>query len=127
LLNDMVSGIPIESKRTGQSRIQAFAFILAAGLAVCVTVGLAVLSFSEERQSVEISFDERINPNDAPIESLIRLPGIGVDRAEAIKAYRDNWARGNAVPAFRNCEDLAKVKGLSPTTINNMEEFLKFE
>ena len=123
----MVSDIPIESKRIRQSRIQAFAFILAVGLAVCVTVGSAVLSFSEEQLSAKIVFNEKINPNDAPIESLIRLPGIGIGRAEAIKAYRDDWVKGNAVPAFRNCEDLAKVKGLSPKTINNMEEFLKFE
>jgi competence ComEA-like helix-hairpin-helix protein len=123
----MVSDSLIELKENRQSRVQAFAFIIAAVLAICVMVSLMVLSFLKERQSVDIVFNEKINPNDASVESLMRLPGIGISRAEAIKAYRDKWVREEAVPAFRNCEDLAKVKGLSPGTINNMEEFLKFE
>jgi len=68
--------------------------------------------------------DDHINPNTAPLESLVRLPGLGVTRAAAIVAYRDNQVSG---PAFRDLNDLKKVKGIGPQTAQNAGQWLKFE
>jgi len=57
---------------------------------------------------------------------LARLPGIGLVRAEAIIAYRENFYDNEARP-FRDCDDLQKVRGIGPKTAANICEWLKFE
>jgi competence ComEA-like helix-hairpin-helix protein len=77
--------------------------------------------------SFEIGLDERVNPNDAPVASMVRLPGIGLGRAEAIVAYRENLDKERHSKAFQNSDDLQKVKGIGPKTANNINQWLKFE
>jgi len=72
--------------------------------------------------------ESQINPNVAPTASLVRLPGIGIGRAGAIVAYREEFSKKDANnPAFRNCDDLQKVKGIGPKTVENISKWLKFE
>jgi len=111
-----------------QKRIQSFAFVISVCVCVLFSVGFAVSSLSQFQQSREIALDERINPNEAPMVSLVRLPGIGIGRAEAIVAYRENFGeRELNRPAFRNCDDLQKVRGIGPKTVENISQWLKFE
>jgi competence ComEA-like helix-hairpin-helix protein len=114
-----------------QNRIQSFAFVISVCLAVCLSVGFAasgLVRFGIAFDSCKIELDERINPNDAPPASLVRLPGIGVSRAVAIVAYREDFSRQNGnTQAFQNCDDLQKVKGIGPKTAQNISGWLKFE
>jgi competence ComEA-like helix-hairpin-helix protein len=117
-----------------RSRIQSFAFVIAASLSVCLSACFVVLSFvgsqsaSGPPQADEISLDSRINPNYAPMASLVRLPGVGIVRAGAIVAYRKSFNRKNGNgPVFRNYDDLQKVKGIGPKTAQNIDQWLKFE
>jgi len=112
----------------GQNRIRSFAFVIAAGAAVLFSICFAVSSLSGFGQSCEIELDSRINPNYAPAASLVRLPGIGIGRAGAIVAYRKDFSEkaGNR-PAFQNCDDLRKVRGIGPKTVQNIRQWLKFE
>jgi len=114
-----------------QNRIQSFAFVIAASVCVLFSVVFAVSSlvgFGAASDGCEIELEGRINPNDAPVASLVRLPGIGIVRAEAIVAYRDNFSEQNTgAPAFQNPNDLQKVKGIGPKTVENISEWLKFE
>lgn len=117
----------IQRAEAGQNRIRSFAFIIS--VCICVLFSLVFISgFGNVEQSCKIELESRINPNDALAASLIRLPGIGVSRAQAIVAYREEFSKkdGNN-PAFRNCDDLQKVKGIGPKTIQNMSEWLKFK
>jgi competence ComEA-like helix-hairpin-helix protein len=92
------------------------------------SIALAASGLLGVGQSCQIVLDEQINPNDAPSASLVRLPGIGIGRAGAIVAYRDNFGKKNSNSrTFRNCEDLQKVKGIGPKTVENISEWLKFE
>ncbi len=110
-----------------QKSIQSFAFVISVCSAVCFSL-VFVSEFVRSSQSYEIELEGRINPNDAPIESLVRLPGIGVSRAGAIVAYRENFGgKDGGNPAFRGCNDLQKVKGIGPKTVQNISEWLKFE
>ena len=112
----------------GQNRIQSFAFVIAVSVAVCFSICFAVSSLLGFGQSYEIGLDEKINPNDAPLASLVRLPGIGISRAGAIVTYRENFAeQNNNTPAFQSPNDLQKVKGIGPKTVENIQEWLKFE
>lgn len=50
----------------------------------------------------------RINVNEATMDMLKKLPGIGGSKAKAIVTYRDKHG------AFRQVDDLKKVKGIGP-------------
>jgi len=64
---------------------------------------------------------DRIDPNTAPIASLVRLPGIGPSRAQAILDYRRTRTRRFACPA-----DLTRVRGIGPATVATMTPYLAF-
>ncbi len=53
---------------------------------------------------------ERIDVNRAPVVQLMRLPGVGRKKAEAMVAQRVRTP-------FRSLEDLLVVKGVSPSWI----------
>ena len=124
-----------------QNRIQSFAstaprnklqepgpFVVAVVAAFLLSVGFAASSFVRFRQPQPIELSSRINPNHAPAASLVRLPGIGVSKAEAIVAHRDSLAAQKAgLFAFEDCNDLQKVKGIGPKTVKNISQWLKFE
>ncbi|MHC4737801.1 MAG: ComEA family DNA-binding protein [Planctomycetota bacterium] len=104
------------------------AFVIAVLFGVLLSVGFAISTFPKFRQVCEIELQSRINPNDAPIASLVRLPGIGISRAGAIAAYRENFS--SCQPnrqAFRNSDDLQEVKGIGPKTVQNIRQCLTFE
>ncbi|MHC4603460.1 MAG: ComEA family DNA-binding protein [Planctomycetota bacterium] len=111
-----------------QNRIQSFAFVIAASVCVLFSVGFVASSLLTSGQSYEIELDQKINPNDAPVASLVRLPGIGIGKTRAIVAYREEFGEENGnKPAFQNPNDLQKVKGIGPKTVENIREWLKFE
>jgi competence ComEA-like helix-hairpin-helix protein len=113
----------------GQTQVQLAAFRVAIVITIvfCLYFALFVASAKTSGQ-VGIELEYRINPNDASPASLARLPGIGLARAEAIAAYREQFRqsnRGNL--AFQDCDDLQNVKGIGPVTAENMCVWLKFE
>ena len=124
----METGSFVKRAEVRQNRIQSFAFVISVCVAVCFCIGLAVSNIQGSGQSCEIKLEGEINPNDAPIASLVRLPGIGIGRAEAIVAYREDFSKEDSDNrAFRNCDDLQKIKGIGPKTAQNISKWLKFE
>lgn len=124
----MASNNYIRHSEAGQNRIQSFAFVISVFVCALLCTGFAISSFEAVRQSSVIELDERINPNEASVSSLVRLPGIGISRAEAIVAYRNNFSKEDSSSrAFRNCDDLQKIKGIGPITVQNISEWLTFE
>ncbi|MGD2095681.1 MAG: helix-hairpin-helix domain-containing protein [Phycisphaerales bacterium] len=110
-----------------QKMIQSFAFVIGMFAAFCFSLYFISESVGSG-QVCEIKLESRINPNEAPIASLVRLPGIGISRAGAIVAYRESLGSKNEeYPAFRNSNDLQKVKGIGPKTVQKIGELLKFE
>ena len=116
----------------GQKTIQSFAFVISVCVAVCFSCGFVSNLVRPESafNGCEIELESRINPNDAPVASLVRLPGIGMARATAIVEYRQRSqfiGKDSNSPAFRNCDDLQNVSGIGPKTVQNIDEWLKFE
>ncbi len=110
-----------------RNRIRAFGFVIS--VAVCILL-CVVLAAGPVRggHSCKAELESRINPNVAPMASLVRLPGIGRGRAAAILAYRADSKREEPdTPAFRNCYDLQNVHGIGPKTVQNIGKWLKFE
>ena len=113
-----------------QNRIQSFAFVISA----CVAIGfsgsfmVSLQAFESGTVRHESQLQGRINPNDAPVESLVRLPGLGIGRAGAIVAYRENFKKKNGKRlAFEDCNDLLKINGIGPKTVQNISEWLEFD
>jgi len=117
----------IQKSYADRTRIQSFAFVIAVFVGVLFGGSSFFLSLADSGQLCEIELDSCINPNDAPVASLVRLPGIGIGRAKAIVSYRNNFTEkaGNS-RAFRNHDDLQKVKGIGPKTVQNISQWLKF-
>lgn len=55
--------------------------------------------------------DEPVNINTADVQTLATLEGIGEKRAAAIIEYRTKHG------AFESVDDLVKVKGIGPKTV----------
>ncbi len=124
----MVSSQFAESTEAGQERIQTSGFVIAVGACVLFSICFAISCSSSSELPCGFELDGRINPNNAPVASLVRLPGIGLGRAEAIAAYRTDFAeQGKDCLAFQGCDDLQKVKGIGPKTVQNISQWLKFE
>jgi competence protein ComEA len=98
-------------------------FVLASAACLVLTIvysGTYLGRAAGERLEVA---EEKVNPNTADAASLMRLPNIGPARAEAIIAYRQSAAP----PAFEKAEDLEKVKGIGPKTVEGMRPWLGFD
>ncbi len=92
----------------------------------CVLVSTSGMD-AQLRSGDRARLDSRINPNDATVESLVRLPGLGLGRAGAIVAYRESVYREGRRPAFENLEDLRKIRGIGPKTVQGISEWITFD
>lgn len=106
------------------SRVQTFAFVVAVLICVALSGGFVISGYSKTSQHALAELDSRINPNVASAVSMARLPGVGVVRASAIVAYRQDY-QGDA-SAFESTDDLQKVKGIGPKTAEKISKWLKF-
>jgi competence ComEA-like helix-hairpin-helix protein len=111
-----------------QERIQAFAFVISIMMCAALAAGFLLRGVAVQGRPRQIQLDDRINPNNAPAVSLMRLQGVGLSRAEAIVACRENFGeKERRGPAFREANDLQKVRGIGPRTAQNIGQWLKFE
>lgn len=109
------------------ARTQSHAFIVAVGFCTILAVIFGTMVFSQGGNNDKIELLNRINPNEASVVSLARLPGIGVSRANAIVNYRREYAaNGGQGAAFKSGNDLDKVKGIGPATMQNIKQWLEF-
>ena len=116
--------------RDRQNSIQSFAFVISTCVAVGFCCGFASNHPADtstlDQQALEL--ENRINPNTAPAESLVRLPALGISRAGAIVAYRKSFNRANATRAAFECaDDLQKISGIGPKTVQQMSNWIEFE
>lgn len=66
-------------------------------------------------------FTYPLDLNQASKDELESLPGIGPEKAEDILAYRE------AFGPFESVEDLLKVEGIGPKTLESIRQFLVIE
>ena len=97
-------------------------------LSVCVilswvlTAGL-LAGHMAGRFGDKLEIEDKINPNTATMESLVRLPGIGPATAAAIIKYRQ---QDPGRQAFSKPEDIKAVKGIGPKKVQKMQPWLTF-
>jgi hypothetical protein len=72
----------------------------------------------------EIAVYDSVNPNSAPLESMVRLPGVGPATASSIIEYRKDTPVDKE--AFTRPADLQGIKGIGPKTVEKIEPWLSF-
>lgn len=109
-----------------ENDVRYSAFGLAIALAVIVSGFILAMQGGGGTQRA-ITLNESINPNTAPVASLLRLPGVGTIRAHAIVAYRQiHVAAHPDQVAFKRLKDLERIKGLGPSTVSALRPWLVF-
>ena len=101
------------------------AYRLAALAAIVLMLCLMGSGFVASSRSAVVVEPERINPNTAPLGSLVRLDGIGRARALDILHYRQVNAEFETV--FESAGDLQAIHGIGPKTAEKLEPWLTFE
>ncbi|KKL56327.1 hypothetical protein LCGC14_2246500, partial [marine sediment metagenome] len=86
--------------------------VVVLGLAISLPSNAAVTK-TEATESAEKS--QLVNVNQATVEQLIQLPGIGKSKAQAIVDYRTKQGK------FKSIADLAQVKGIGDKLIAKLE------
>jgi len=116
-----------EVDELGRRRAQGWAFVLAAAVGLALAVGFACHTAAGRRAAHPVVLDGRINVNEAPVASLVRLPGIGYSRAKAIVTYREQALRQGRTQPFEKPQDLENIVGIGPKTVEALAEHLRFE
>jgi hypothetical protein len=97
---------------------------------LCVAAGIAFAACGRDISAQRAAFgiDDTINPNNASPTSLARLPRIGPARAREIVSYRSQSSeRAHPGPVFGRPEDLRKVSGIGPATVEAVRPWLSFD
>jgi DNA uptake protein ComE-like DNA-binding protein len=68
-----------------------------------------------------------INPNHAPWHELALLPRIGESKARAIAAHRRTTNGDEPAAAFKVADDLQRVSGIGPKTVQRLTPELRFK
>ena len=110
-----------------QAAIQSLAFVI--GVSISAVLCLVWVARPSRNGYVVVGLYDRVNVNVEPIGSLMRLPGIGIGRASAIAAYRRQAgsSRGDRNRVFETCDDLEKIKGIGPKTVEAVRVYVVFE
>jgi competence protein ComEA len=73
----------------------------------------------EARRRTPLAPGEVLDPNTAPPEELARLPGVGPALAARVVADRESSG------PFRSVDELTRVAGIGPSTLERMAPFLR--
>jgi len=124
----MTSGVSAGRGEQPKDVIESVGFVCLTCLCVAAGITFAVHVVSTPARHALLEIDDTINPNDASLASLARLPRIGLARAREIVSYRSRFNDTN-VPrlAFRRAEDLGAVTGIGPATIEAVRPWLSFD
>ena len=107
---------------------QSVAFLVAVGVCLTLSLGFAAGMFPRSQRSTTVPWNERINPNEAPVASLMRLPQVGAARARAIVTHRERAGLpAGRPPAFKTADDLQQIKGIGPAIVEDLRPWLQFD
>lgn len=107
---------------------QSLAFLVGVALCFALSLGFAAGALRRPGTATSIPAGERINPNEAPVPSLMRLPQIGAARARAIVAHRQRvGSRAGRRLVFETADDLRRIKGIGPAIVEDVRPWLRFD
>jgi DNA uptake protein ComE-like DNA-binding protein len=109
-----------------ESDVLSDAFGLAIAFVLLASGSMAAIQGRPGTQTPMV-LNEFVNPNTASVASLLRLPGIGPIRVQAIVAYRQACAVDHpGQKPFEAINDMMRIKGLGPRTVSALNPWLIF-
>jgi len=70
---------------------------------------------------------DKLDPNHASASDLSALPNLGPAMARRIIKDREQFQKNHPnEPAYKKLEDLQRIKGIGPATLENLKPYLKF-
>ena len=70
---------------------------------------------------------DQLDPNTATAEDLSALPNLGPAMARRIVEDREQFQKSHPnEPAYEKIEDLQRIKGIGPATLENLRPYLRF-
>ena len=70
---------------------------------------------------------DQLDPNTATAEDLSALPNLGPAMARKIIEDREQFQKDHPnQPAYKSLNDLSRIKGIGPATLENLKPYLKF-
>jgi DNA uptake protein ComE-like DNA-binding protein len=119
---------PVPTEHSAALRTtQSLAFLVGTGVCFALSLWFAVSVLRPAQDVAEPPTSERINPNEAPMASLMRLPQIGAARARAIVTHRERLrAQAGQPAAFQTADDLEQIKGIGPAIVEGVRPWLQF-
>ena len=109
----MDTGARRDASGEGDERVVQRAFTLVIVLALAGCLVYTGLAWYVDRRAAPVVLEDTINPNTASLGSLLRLPGVGPQRAQAIVDYRTKIEGERGLPAFQDLKDFDSVPGLT--------------
>lgn len=89
---------------------------------VSAAIGLSTMSINSYADFLakpnKMAAVQLININTAPVEHLIKLPGIGSRKAKEIVKYRDLNGK------FKSIEEVINVKGIGPKLAEKIKQHI---
>lgn len=118
----------VEFARLQQAWIATIVTVIAA-VALALTVRLVPAPGPEAVSDVARATPVGVNPNTATAAELTVLPGIGEHIAAAIVAFRESEhdTSRSGKPVFARPEDLDRVRGIGPKTVEKLRPHLQFD
>lgn len=70
--------------------------------------------------------DSRVDPNTATAAELMHVQGIGEVTANNIVEFREKHRTAAGTPVFRSADDLSRIRGIGPKTVEKLRPQLRF-
>ena len=106
------------------NKIDTSTFFVIIFICFLFSAGFVIFSGCLFDSTASVELDGKININEASVVSMMRLPGIGISKAESIILYRQNCSRQKA---FKSSEDLTSIHGIGVKTANSVKQYIRFE
>lgn len=105
-------------------KIDTSAFVVIIFICFLFSAGFVIFGGCLFDGTTSVELDGTININEASAVSMMRLPGIGISKAESIILYRQNCGRQKA---FGSCQDLMLIHGIGVKTADSVKQYIRFE
>ena len=115
---------PLLNMVEDSDKVDTSTFLVIIFICFLFSAGFVIFGGCLFDSTASIELDGKIKINEASAVSMMRLPGVGISKAESIILYRQNCGRQKT---FKSCEDLTRIHGIGVKTADGVKKYISFE